>query len=906
MPCEIMSLTIGTHLGSHEITALLGKGGMGEVYRARDTKLKRDVAIKVLPDEFSRDGERLSRFQREAEVLALLNHPNIAAIYDLEEANATRFLVLELVEGETLADRIRRGPLPVEEALEIGRHICEALEAAHEKSIVHRDLKPANVKITPDDKVKVLDFGLAKAMEGAAPANATLSNSPTLSLAATQAGVILGTAAYMSPEQAKGIEVDARSDVFSFGCVLYEMLTGRQAFHGESVSEIIAAVLIREPDFSGLPPNLNPRIQELLQRCLQKNAKRRWQAVGDLVAELESVAEAPRLIPTSTVMAVPPRPLWRRAIPVAAALALSVMTGILAWNLKPAVHGSVTRFALVLPQEQTMLRTPSHLTAISRDGTKLVYSASGQLFLRDMSQMETKPISGTEGSDPVRPFFSPDGQWVGFYSFRDSALKKIPISGGAAITICKTNAAASASWNGEQVVFYDPAKGILRVSAEGGEPQILVPNPPEGSAYYPQMVDGGRAVLFTLRRPESEWDQSQIVVQSLVSGERKIVAHGSDGRYVASGHILYAVGGNVYALPFDVKNLRGNGSATPVIENVMRAGNASGVAQLSVSDNGTLIYMARGDAPVGVLAPTTLALVDRSGKTDTLPLPPAQYETPRISPDGHQIAVTIFDGKEWQISIYDRSSGATLRRLTFGGGRNESPVWSNDGKYIFFSSDQERSWAIFRQLADGTGVAERLTPEGVGGRSPTSLDRLGKILLFDSLRGAERDIFTVTLEGNHEAKPFVALRASVQAGGIFSPDGRWVAYMSNDMNGLPQIFVQPYPGTGTGSKYQVTKEGGAAPAWSRDGKQLFYVVGNKMFAVDVVRTEPALSFGKPSPLAIPTVQIQGAVRNYDVMPDGRFLTVLLPSQTQAKPPTNIQINVVLNWFTELQQRVPVK
>jgi hypothetical protein len=422
------------------------------------------------------------------------------------------------------------------------------------------------------------------------------------------------------------------------------------------------------------------------------------------------------------------------------------------------------------------------------------------------------------------------------------------------------------------------------------------------------VLDHGRAVLFTLtRRGGGDWDQAQIVVQSLVSGERKIIAHGSDGRYVASGHILYAVGGSVFALPFDVQNLRVKGNATPVLENVMRAGNASGVTQLSVSDTGTLIYMP-GDIALGGLAPSSLALVDRSGKSTPLPLPPALYESPRISPDGKQIAVTIFDGKEWQISIYELSSAASLRRLTFGGGRNESPVWSNDGKYIFFSSDREKDWAVFRQLADGTGVAERVTPETVGARYPTSLNPSGTVLLFDALRLAERDIFTVTLDDSREVKPFIQVRASAQTGGAFSPDSRWVAYMSNEMNTLPQIFVQPFPSTG--ARNQITMEGGFAPLWSPDGKQLFYVSmsNSKMFAVDVVRTQPAPVFGKHSPLPIQDIH-QGTtaqVRNYDIMPDGRFLVLLAGSPTQTKPQTNLQINVVTNWFTELQQRVPVK
>src|SRR5262245_58709622 len=448
-----MALSIGSQLGSHEITALLGKGGMGEVYRARDLKLKREVAIKILPDEFSRDPARVSRFQREAEVLASLNHPNIAAIYDLQEVNDTRFLVLELVEGETLSERIQRGQIPVEEALNIAKHICEALEAAHEKGIVHRDLKPANVKVTPEAKVKVLDFGLAKALDNV-PSTPNLSNSPTLSLAATNAGLILGTAAYMSPEQAKGTEADSRSDVFSFGCVFYEMLTGRQAFHGESVSEILAAVLIRDADLSSLPPNLNPRIQDLLRRCLEKNPKRRWQAVGDLRAELETISTVPRTVSLPASGASPQRPLWKRAIPIVASTVIfSVLAAVSAWMLKPTNPATITKFSVTLPEDQNFgPGTGRQLVTISSDGTKLVYLANNQLFLRQMNEVDAHPIPGTANNGGIitNPFFSPDGEWVGFFSVADAAVKKIAIRGGTALTICKSSQPYGLSWDGKQ------------------------------------------------------------------------------------------------------------------------------------------------------------------------------------------------------------------------------------------------------------------------------------------------------------------------------------------------------------------------------------------------------------------------------------------------------------------------
>jgi len=899
-----MALTVGTQLGSYEITALLGKGGMGEVYRARDTKLDRSVAVKILPEAFAQNPDRIARFDREAKVLASLNHPNIATLHGKEESEGKHFLVMELVEGEALAERVKRGPIAIDEALRIACKITEALEAAHDKGVVHRDLKPANVMITPEDKVKVLDFGLAKAMVDAPESTPTLSNSPTLSLAATQAGVILGTAAYMAPEQAKGTEADSRSDVFSFGCVLYEMLTGRPAFHGESVSEILAAVLIREVDLSGLPADLNPRIPDLLRRCLQKNPKRRWQAIGDLRAELETIVSAPRSVAVPISSTIYSSAIWRRLLPVAIVALLIIVAGVTGWRLKPSAPALVTRFPLVLPEDQAFIRTPSHLIAISPDGTKLVYAASGKLFLRDMSQMQARPVQGASDNDPVRPFFSPDSQWIGFYSFRDSALEKVAIAGGATITICKTNGPTTAYWNGNEIVFHELGKGILRVPADGGQPEILVRlKREEGSAYHPQIVDGGRAVLFTLTPPgeQPRWDEAQIVVQSLASGERRVIVRGFDGHYVPSGHVIYAVAGTVFALPFDLKKLEATGGAVPMLDGVMRSP-ISGGAQLSVSDNGTLVYLP-GDAVVR-LPRRTLAFADHSGKTEMLPLPPAAYESPRMSPDGKQIAVTIFDGNETYVSIYALSGDTTLRRLTFGG-ENGSPVWSPDGKYVFFRSSRDGKEGIFRHLADGTGTPERLTiAEDPTGHQPTSIDPFGRTLVFVGGRRGDYDIFTLTLEGDRKPKPFVEVPGSLQAQAVFSPDGQWVAYMSNELQQLSQIYVQPYP---TGAKYQITTEGGYAPVWSPDGKQLFYSGNNKLLAVDI-RTQPTFSYGKPSPLPIVgMVRESASPRNYDITPDGkRFLVLQQPSPSDVNSRSSVQINVVLNWFRELQQRVPVK
>ena len=525
-----MSVDIGTRLGSLEITALLGKGGMGEVYRAHDTKLNRDVAIKVLPDVFANDPERVARFHREAQSVAALNHPNIAAIYDLEETHGAKFLVLELVEGETLADLLRRGPLPLDETLNVAHQICEALEAAHEKGVIHRDLKPANVKVTPEGKVKVLDFGLAKALDSA-PASSNLSFSPTLSLGATQAGVVLGTAAYMSPEQARGSNTDARSDIFSFGCVLFEMLTGRAAFDDDTVSDVLASVLKSDPDFDLLPDNLNPRIRDLLRRCLEKNPRRRWYAIGDVRLEIENIRANPVAVVAAAVeqpaLVVRPKPSWKRVVPpLLATLILGVSAGMSVWYFRPSTPLTVTRFVVTLAEGLQFTNPGRNLVAISRDGTQMVYVANRGLYHRSMHELEARLIPGTDTQTAVlSPVFSPDGRSIVFLSQSDSTLKKIAVTGGAAVTICPAEFPFGISWGPEGILFGQGTKGIMRVSESGGKPELLVSLKNDEVASGPQMLPGGKAVLFTLATGTGEgiFEKAQIVVQILKSGERKLL-----------------------------------------------------------------------------------------------------------------------------------------------------------------------------------------------------------------------------------------------------------------------------------------------------------------------------------------------------------------------------------------------
>ncbi len=906
-----MALAVGTQLGSLEVTALIGRGGMGEVYRARDTKLKRDVAVKILPNEFSRDADRVSRFQREAEVLASLNHPNIGAIYDLQEANGSRYLVLELVEGDTLAERIASGPIPIEDALDIAKNICEALEAAHEKGIIHRDLKPANVKITPDGKVKVLDFGLAKAMSGTAT-ETTLSNSPTL-LSGSMGGAIIGTAAYMSPEQARGRTADQRSDVFAFGCVLYEMLTGRQAFQGEDVSDVLAAVLRAEPDLNLLPTKLNPRLPELLRRCLAKNRRDRWQAAGDLRVELESIAAAPYAAPSTTQPIIRSQPLWKRAIPVLiAAIVFAAIGSVVTRTLNRPTPGTVARFPLVLPEGQGFTHTTRHVLAISPDGTRLAYIANNQLFLRNMAEMEARPIAGSSGRVIGDPVFSPDGQWIAYWS-GDGTLKKIAITGGAALTICRADDPTGLSWDRDQIVFGQLSKGIFRVFSNGGTPEMLVElkGNPLKFADSPQVLNGGRDLLFTLTTETSgdRWDKAQIVVQSLSSGQWKVVLQGgSAARYVSTGHLVYVLGTTVLAVPFNARNLEMNGAPVPVLEGVTRGTtpDSSGYANFAISESGSLVYVPGTASGVG--GQQTLALVDRQGKVQPLDLPPQQYVHPRVSPDGKQIGLVTGGEKEAIIWIYDLKGGSPLRRLTFGGS-NRFPIWTPDSRYITFQSDRDGDAAMFRQAADGSGPAERLTKPDQGARhEPESWSPDGRTLSFNNLARGDEGIWTVTPGADAKAKVFFDLPNSTQKQSVFSPDGRWVAYMSSqEITGGTEVFVQPFPPTG--AKYQISTEGGRTPLWSPDGKQLFYHQANtdRLLAVDV-RTQPAFSFGKPTPFPIEGTVHPLAQRNYDITPDGKqFLVVLPSSATRADPArrSNAQINVVLNWLEELKQRVPV-
>ena len=905
-----MALSGGARLGPYEIVAPLGAGGMGEVFRARDTRLDRDVAIKILPEAFAADAHRVARFQREAKVLASLNHPHIAAIYGLEEASGVTALVMELVEGEDLSQRLARGAIPLDEALPIAKQIAEALEAAHDQGIIHRDLKPANIKVRADGTVKVLDFGLAKAMEpsGSAP---SISLSPTITTPAmmTGVGVILGTAAYLSPEQAKGRAADKRSDVWSFGCVLYEMLTGRRPFKGEDVSDTLAEVLKGEPDWNALASNVPPTLRALMQGCLRKDRRER---IGDISTALFLIGPPPALA-QSTLVSHPPMSVRRRAMPIVfSAIVAGALAGTAAWYLsfRPATPLAVTRLPFILPEGQAFSEPIArHMIALSADGAQIAYVANTRLYLRSMSELDVHAIQGTERYQYVTdPVFSPDGRSLAFYAAGDQTLKKIATTSGAPVTICSADRAPfGITWGPEGIVFGQRDKGIMRVSPNGGTPDVLVRVKDDEEADAPQLLPGGQHVLFTLATGTApdRWEKARIVVQSVASGERKtLIEGGSDARYVPTGHLVYAVGNSLFAVAFDLQRLEVRGSRTPMVEGVRRSsGRVTGAAHFSVSSTGSLIYIpgpfSRSSASLDI------AVIDGRGEVERLKLPSGPYLLPRASRDGTRIAFGTDDGKEAIVWIYPVSGRSQMQRLTYGG-NNRVPLWSSDGKRVAFQSDREGDLAIFWQSTAG-GTAERLTkPEQGESHAPESWSPKGDRFLFSVTKGSDVSLWTFSLQ-DRKATPFGEVHSSFPVGARFSPDGRWVAYASTE-RGTTTIYVQPFPATG--DKHQLSAKGLQNPhevAWSPDGKELFYVPRIGGFEAVSITTEPTFAFG--TAVAVPRPFLLGPPNSptlYDIAPDGKFVGLITAGQTESDAARVPQIQVVLNWFEELKARVPTR
>jgi len=905
-----VALPPGTRLGPFEVTAQIGVGGMGEVYRATDTNLKRPVAIKVLPESVATDADRLARFQREAEVLAALNHPNIAAIYGLERSGSIVALVMELVDGPTLSDRIAQGPLAVDEALSIANQIAEALAAAHEQVIVHRDLKPANVKVRSDGTVKVLDFGLAKVTEPAVTvSSAGLSLSPTITTPAmTQVGMILGTAAYMSPEQAKGRAADKRSDLWAFGCVLFEMLTGKRAFEGDDISDTLATVLKSEPDWSALPADVRQPVRTLLMSCLTKDRRER---LADIAGALFILKHQTALasVPGETALQAASskrQPLWRRAWPaVAATVIVGLAAGVLGWMLRPDPPDRVvSRFGITLPNGEIFTAPGRHLVAIAHDGSRFVYVAENRLNLRLLDHLEATTIRGTDGAAPTAgraPFFSPDGQWVGFWA--GGQLTKIAVAGGGAVTLCNLDAAPlGADWTSDETILFAQGNGIWRVSANGGVPEQILKAEDGRRAMSPQLLPGGRAVLFTLTR-QASWDEAEIVVQPLDGGPRQSITVGTDARYISSGHILYAVRGAILAMPFDVGALKTTGGPVSVVEGVARAPIAqSGAAHFAVSRDGTLVYVTSYSSSTDV--PRELTWVDRQGREDPIDAPTRPYLYPRLSPDGTRIASDV-TGQNRDIWIWDLTRKAETR-LTTDPAQDRSPTWMPDGKRVIYTSDRKGSPNLFWGAADAVKEAEQLTT-GLDSHFAHSISPDGKRLVLRRNREGNTsgaDLMMLVLDGSKLEELIVT--SSAEYNGEISPDGRWLAYQT-DRSGRFEIFVRPFPDV-RGGEWPISSGGGTEPLWSRNTPELFYRAPNgAVMSVDVV---PGESWKAETPKQVLAgegyfLEPNGnPYRTYDVSLDGRKFLMLKNAPVAENARTMPHLIVVKNWFEELRQRVP--
>ena len=886
-----------TSLGHYRIEERIGIGGMGVVYKAVDTKLNRSVALKVVRPELLQDDGR-KRLEREARALASLNHPHVAAIHGLEESREASFLVLEYVPGPTLADRLKRGALPVRDAIGFARQIAEALEAAHGRGIMHRDLKPANIKITGDGQVKVLDFGLAKSLDR--PHEIAGDVGMTIS-AITKEMLIVGTAGYMSPEQACGKPVDTRTDIWAFGCVLYEMLTGRTAFRGDTLGEIIAATVEREPDWQALPAATPSSVASLLRRCLRKDPQSRLRDIGDARIELEealgeaaSVAAAPSLVTRRTMIGA----LTGAAIG-AAATGLTIMR-----SRSAAVVRHVTRLPIAFPPGVLAEASGNRRVAIAPDGTRVAFNAGVQgqnrMYLRALDALESQPLPMPAGSNT--PFFSPDGRWLGFFGTGGGQvgyLRKIAITGGAPQSLCPTEAATGGAWADDDTIYLVASSpgGVLRISSAGGTPRDAVAIDfanGERAHRHPCAVPGTSVVLFTMSTAEAEtFDDTRIVACDTKSGRRRtLVEGGTHPRYSPSGHVVYARGGNLLAVRFDPSRLEISGQPFPALEGLLMSVN-SGAANFDISASGDLVYIP-GVADKGE---RTLVWVERDGTAKPLPLPPRSYLHPRFSPDGRQLAVEI-EGPNHDFYIYDFAR-AVLTKMTTDG-ESHWPVWAPDGSHVAYRSGHMAAWRMWEMPTDRSGAPQQLP--GVGkAQSAESWSPDGRAIAYTATTDQAGSHIMVESLDDHQSRSMVDVRAPAGSP-KFSPDGHWLAYCSNE-SGSPQVYVQAFPGPG--AKIQVSANGGTDPVWKRDGGELYYRDGDKMMAVGV-SAGSSFAAGRPQLLweghyshgMNASCGPPGATSsNYDVTPDGRrFLMVKDATLDQQ---IARQAIVVLGWADEL-------
>lgn len=886
-----MGLSRGARIGSCEILAQLGTGGMGEVYRARDTKLDRDVAVKSLPDVFAHDADRLARFEREAQMLAALNHPNIAAIYDLVEFSGSKYLVLELVEGDTLADRLERAPLPIDEAIDIALQIAEALEAAHEKGIVHRDLKPANVKITPGGRVKVLDFGLAKIHESAM-VSSNLSNSPTLGAVQSAAGVILGTAAYMSPEQARGKAVDKRSDIWAFGCIVYEMLTARQTFpNGETVSDTLAGILAREPDWEALPPATPPKLRTLLERCLRKDSRRRLHDIADARIEMEETRAEP---PVAPLEARASAALRRRLYAVAAVAALLLLTSaalaIRAFRAL-APDAPAVRFDVFPPEGFTFRANtqPNSTVApwprLSPDGRKLSFVASAEskqlLWVRPIDSSTAQALPGTD--EAANSFWSPDSNYIAFIT--PNRLKKVAASGGPAQVLCNLETMREGTWGTEGVILLSQQNGpLFRVSAAGGEPAPateLDASRKETQHREPNFLPDGRH--FTYVAVSSDPQKTGTFIGSLDSKERRpLPGIASVSLHSPSGHMVFLRDGTLMAQPFDLDRLELSGDALPVAEQISNAQ----AGAFSISQAGGLVYRAGA-----TFARSQLVWFDRSGKQLEVASPEGEYHEVRLSPDGRYVAFPR--GTPPDIWVLELQRGI-ISRLTSDPANDVSPVWSPDGRTIVFYSNRDGSNNLY-QRPFGVVAKDAILLRTETGKVAQSWSRDGRYLAYISPQN-DSDIWVFPF--SNESTPVRVTETPFdETNVVISPDSQWIAYAANE-NGQYEIYIQSFPKPGV--RRQVSTSGGFGTRWSYDGNELFYITPDgTLMAVPIRSVGSSLEAGSPHPLfqtRLATVAPGQFARQYDVAPDGRFLMNVTSEDRFSSP-----ITVILNWAAGLKK-----
>ena len=880
---------IGQTLGNYRVTAALGAGGMGEVYRASDLKLGRDVALKLLPEAFASDPERLARFEREAKLLASLNHPGIAHLYGFESmrregGTAAHVLVMELAEGEELGERLKRGPIPVDEAIALASQIAEALEAAHEKGIVHRDLKPANVKVTADGRVKVLDFGLAKAWAGdnaGASSSADFSRSPTLAHSSTAAGLILGTAAYMSPEQARGKAVDKRADIWAFGVVLFEMLTGRKLFEGETVTDVLAAVVRQEIDWQALPPATPALLRRLLKSCLERDPKQRLHDVADARIVLDELLRGPS--PEETVApaeAGSPRPAWRAAAAVALAGLLGLGIGYVTRRPQPTPGDE--RWLLAVPDGLKLSLINQPALALSRDArlqVAVVTSARDipQLLLRDSRELQPRLLPDTDGASS--PFFSPDGAWIGF--FRQNGLFKLPVAGGPPVRIAASNVQSrGASWGEDGYVYFvpDTVVGLSRVREDGGAVEVVTQldaSRDERTHRWPTaFADGG--VLYTSDTAASTeyYDDARIEAVRPATGERRVVIeNASMARYAGNGRLVFARGGSLFAIGFDSRSMSTRGNPIKVLDGVA-TDIASGAVQFALSANGGLLW-----APGAGRGHFNLVWVDRQGSETRSPIEPGAYSELAVSPDGTRVAVVGGEGGVSDLWVADLQRDVVTRLTT--GESVQRPVFSPDGSRIAYGTrplgTRGNRWQIAWKPADGSRPAEMLI-EGERNHVPSAFTPDGRYIIYDAIQttGDGRDMFLLPLAPPREPRPLLVGPAA-KLHGTVSPDGRWLAYVS-DESGQLVVYVRPFP-AGEG-RYQVSAGFGTEPRWRRDGRELFYRSGNVLVRV-TVDAGATFRAGKPEVL-FDRVATGALVSSYAPAADGRrFFTFREPQATGA-------------------------